>query len=111
MAQDREPMSEGAGEVVALGDNVSQWQVGDKVMSLFFPNWHSGKPNMAKTSAISGESADGYAVEYSCISVNSITKIPEGYSYAEAATLPCAGLTAWRALVPEGHIKAGDSVF
>ena len=106
----RIPMSDGAGEIVGVGKGVTRWQTGDKVMSLFFPKWITGVPTLEKTKGVSGETTDGYMTEYSCISENSITLIPTGYSYAEAATLPCAGLTAWRALFVEGKIKAGDSV-
>ena len=106
----RIPMSDGAGEVVAVGDGVNQWKIGDKVMSLFFPNWYDGPPTIQKTRAISGETVDGYIVEESCLAANAVTRMPEGYSYAEAATLPCAALTAWRGLFTVGQIKAGDTV-
>ncbi|MEM7281849.1 MAG: NAD(P)-dependent alcohol dehydrogenase [Pseudomonadota bacterium] len=110
VAEGRIPMSDGAGEVVAVGDYVSSWQPGDKVMSLFFPNWQGGRPVAANTAAICGESVDGFAAEYSCVTENAVTEIPHGYSYAEAATLPCAAVTAWRALVVEGQMKSGDTV-
>ncbi len=106
----RVPMSDGAGEVIAVGEGVKTWQVGDKVMSLFFPNWLDGEPSSNKTQFISGETTDGYAAEKSCISASSVTAIPKGYTYAQAATLPCAALTAWRALVNEGGLKGGDTV-
>ena len=104
------PMSDGAGEVIAVGEGVTKWKTGDKVMSLFFPNWIDGKPTPAKTQAISGESFNGYITEQSTISAESVTKIPNNYTYTEAATLPCAALTAWRGLVTEGNIKPGDKV-
>ncbi len=110
VAQDRVPMSDGAGEIDTLGDGVSDWQIGDKVMSLFFPGWIEGAASPKVTAAISGESADGYATEYSCLPASALTAIPDDYSFAQAATLPCAALTAWRALVPVGQIKAGDTV-
>ncbi len=110
VAESRVPMSDGAGEVLAIGDQVTLWNVGDKVMSLFFPNWIDGKVTMTKTKVISGESFEGYAVEQSVIDENSLTIIPEGFSFAEAATLPCAALTAWRGLFVEGGLKPGDSV-
>ena len=110
VAQDQIPMSDGAGEVVAVGEGVSQWQIGDKVMSLFFPKWLDGAASHATTSTISGENAPGFACELSAVSAESLTPMPKGYSYAQAATLPCAALTAWRALVVEGNIKAGDRV-
>lgn len=106
----RVPMSDGAGEIIEVGEEVSSWQVGDKVMSLFFPDWLDGKPTPANTRAISGESVDGYLTEMSCIAATSLTGIPADFSFAEAATLPCAALTAWRALVVEGQLKMGDKV-
>lgn len=106
----RIPMSDGAGEVVAIGEGVSKWKEGDKVMSLFFPNWIEGKASLAKTRSISGESFDGYITEMSCISQEAITSIPDNYTFAEAATLPCAALTAWRGLMEEGNLTAGESV-
>ena len=107
---ERIPMSDGAGEVIGIGEGVTKWKVGDKIMSLFFPKWMEGTPTLNKTRYISGETVDGFAVEQSCISAQSVTAIPNGYTYAEAATLPCAALTAWRGLVTEGKIKSGDSV-
>lgn len=106
----RVPMSDGAGEIVAVGADVTQWKVGDRVMSMFFPNWIDGRPAASKTKAISGETVDGFLTEYGLANANSLTRIPNNYSYAEAATLPCAALTAWRALVVEGGIKMGDKV-
>ena len=110
VGEDRVPMSDGAGEIDAVGKGVSEWQVGDKVMSLFFPDWQNGHATQTNTKAISGESVDGYADQLSCVAASALTSIPDGYSFAQAATLPCAALTAWRALVPVGKIKVGDSV-
>ena len=106
----RIPLSDGAGDIIAVGDGVTKWQVGDKVMSAFFPNWIEGHANKAKTLALLGDTVDGCAVERSCLSQDSVTAIPKDYSYAEAATLPCAALTAWRALIVEGGLQAGDTV-
>jgi NADPH:quinone reductase-like Zn-dependent oxidoreductase len=106
----RIPMSDGAGEIIAVGKGVDEWEVGDKVMSMFFPNWLEGKPTLKKTMFILGETLDGCMAEQSVLPATAVTKIPEGYSFAEAATLPTAGLTAWRALMVEGNIKAGDKV-
>lgn len=107
---ERIPMSDGAGEIIALGEGVKNWKVGDKVMSMFFPNWEDGKPTIDKTRFISGETVDGFITEKSCISAAAITRIPAGYTYAEAATLPCAAVTAWRGLMVEGGLQAGDKV-
>ena len=106
----RIPMSDGAGEILAVGENVRTWQVGDRVMSMFFPNWIEGTPSLAKTRFISGETVDGYLCEQSTIPASAVTAIPNGYSFAEAATLPCAALTAWRGLMVEGNLQAGDKV-
>ncbi|MDO6687038.1 MULTISPECIES: zinc-dependent alcohol dehydrogenase family protein [unclassified Agarivorans] len=105
----RVPMSDGAGEVVAVGNEVRNWKQGDKVMSLFFPNWINGKPTPLNQ-GMSGDTMDGYAREYSCINANSLTRMPSNYTFEQAATLPCAALTAWRALMVEGNLQAGESV-
>lgn len=110
VAEDRIPMSDGAGEIIAVGEGVTKWKAGDKVMSMFFPNWIDGGPTPGKTRSISGESVDGFICEKSCISAEAVTAIPDGYTFAEAATLPCAALTAWRGLVVEGNIQPGDKV-
>ncbi len=110
VADGRIPMSDGAGEIIGLGEGVSNWNVGDKVMAMFFPDWVEGKPSLQKTRAISGESVDGYITEVSCVAATAVTAIPEGYTYAEAATLPCAAVTAWRGLMVEGNLQAGDKV-
>lgn len=106
----RIPMSDGAGEIIAIGSDVSAWKAGDKVMSIFFPFWVEGKATFRKMVGVSGETVDGYIAEHSAVSASAISAMPEGFSYAEAATLPCAGLTAWRGLIVEGKIKAGESV-
>ena len=105
----RIPMSDGAGEVLAIGEGVNDWKVGDKVMSMFFPYWVEGKPTFRKTVGVMGETLDGCIAEKAILPASGLTAIPEGYSYAEAATLPCAGTTAWRGLM-EGELKAGDKV-
>lgn len=106
----RIPMSDGAGEIIAIGEGVLDWKVGDKVMSLFFPNWTDGDPTFIKIMGVSGETVDGYIAEQSVLPATAITRIPDGYSYAEAATLPCAGLTAWNGLTHTGGLMAGQSV-
>jgi NADPH:quinone reductase-like Zn-dependent oxidoreductase len=106
----RIPMSDGAGEVDALGVGVSRWAVGDRVMSLFFPNWQEGRHRPEYTRAVTGDSIDGCACEYGVLPENAVTRMPKGLSFAEAATLPCAGLTAWQALMVRGQMQAGDSL-
>ncbi len=105
----RVPLSDAAGEILEVGKDVSKWAVGDKVMSMCFPNWVSGPPKYDLLSFI-GDNQDGYATELISIPESAITKIPNNLNFKEAATLPCAGLTAWRALVDEGRLKSGETV-
>ena len=105
----RVPLSDAAGEILEVGKDVSKWTAGDKVMSMCFPNWVSGPPKYDLLSFI-GDNQDGYATELISIQESAITKIPNNLNFKEAATLPCAGLTAWRALVDEGRLKSGETV-
>ena len=105
----RVPLSDAAGEILEVGKDVSKWSIGDKVMSMCFPNWVSGPPKYDLLSFI-GDNQDGYATELISIPESAITKIPSNLNFKEAATLPCAGLTAWRALVDEGRLKSGETV-
>lgn len=109
-ADGRIPLTDGAGDVIAVGDDVDEFKVGDRVVSTFYPNWLSGEPTPATRRDIPGESIDGYAREYACMPAQAFTRAPEGYTPLEAATLPCAGVTAWRGLVVCGRVKPGDVV-
>lgn len=106
----RIPMSDGAGEVVELGAGARQFKVGDQVLSTFFPNWPGGGPTLPRLLGVPGDSAEGFAAEYVAMPESAFTRMPKGWSFAQAATLPCAALTAWRALVVEAGIKPGDIV-
>ena len=106
----RIPMSDGAGVVEAVGEGVTGFSVGDHVMSVFFPNWESGEPRREWMSDVPGDMADGFAAESVTMPARCFTRIPAGYSFEQAATLPCAALTAWRALMVEARIKPGDTV-
>lgn len=108
--ENRIPMSDGAGIVEAVGPGVSEFAVGDAVVSTFFPGWHEGPPRIADFSTTPGDGIEGFAREQVVAAATSFTHQPKGYSHAEAATLTTAGLTAWRALVVDGGIKAGDTV-
>ena len=103
-------MSDGAGEVVAVGDGVTRFKAGDKVLSTFFPAWRDGPPELDKMMAVPGDRIDGFSAELVACSAEGLTRMPEGYSFTEAATLPCAALTAWRGLMVENSIKPGDWV-
>lgn len=109
-ADGRVPLSDGAGEVIAVGDGVDAFKVGDKVVSTFWSHWLAGDMTPAIKRDIPGESVDGYASEYVCKPAHFFTKAPAGYSHVEAATLTCAGVTAWRGLVVCGRVKPGDTV-
>ncbi len=106
----RIPMSDGAGVVEAVGTGVTDFAAGDLVVSCFFPLWQDGPPPHGNFAFVPGDGLDGYAREIVVAPATSFTRAPKGYSPLEAATLTCAGLTAWRALVVEGGLKAGDSV-
>ena len=109
-ADGRIPMSDGAGVVEAVGAGVSEFAVGDQVVSTFFPHWLDGEPPIDDFSTTPGDGVDGFACEVVVRPATAFTRAPKGYSHAEAATLTTAGLTAWRALVVDGGLKAGDSV-
>jgi NADPH:quinone reductase-like Zn-dependent oxidoreductase len=109
-ADGRIPMSDGAGVVEAIGPGVTDFAIGDRVVSTFFPQWLDGEPTIAGFSTTPGDGVDGYACEAVVRPATAFTHAPRGYSHAEAATLTTAGLTAWRALVVNGQLKAGDSV-
>lgn len=104
------PLSDGAGEIVAVGEGVTEFKVGDKVASLFFQGWAGGEPTRARLSRVTGETEQGVLQEYWCAKTDAIIKTPDYLNYQEAASLPCAALTAWRAVVVEGKVKAGDKV-
>lgn len=110
VADQRIPMSDGAGVVEAVGEGVSDLAVGDRVVSVFFPQWLEGPARIGDFSTTPGDGVDGYARELVVTSAQSFTLAPKNYSHAEAATLTTAGLTAWRALVVDDGIKAGDIV-
>jgi NADPH:quinone reductase-like Zn-dependent oxidoreductase len=106
----RIPLSDGAGVVEAVGAGVTEFAVGDSVVSCFFPGWLNGEPTIPDFSTTPGDGVDGYARERVVCPATWFTHAPKGYSHTEAATLTTAGLTAWRALVVNGGLKAGDSV-
>jgi NADPH:quinone reductase-like Zn-dependent oxidoreductase len=110
LADGRVPLSDGAGEVIAVGDGVEELRSGNTVVSTFWPYWWAGEMAPAVRREIPGETVDGYAREYACAPAHFFMKAPPGLTHVESATLPCAGVTAWRALMTCGHVKPGDSV-
>lgn len=106
----RIPMSDGGGIITAIGAGVTEFAVGDHVASTFFPEWLAGEAVAEFMRLVPGDRSDGYAREAVTAPATWFTKAPKGYTHAEAATLTCAGLTAWRALVVNGNMKSGDTV-
>ena len=104
------PCSDGVGEVVAVGEGVSRVEPGDRVATIFCQKWHSGAPDKVKLRSTLGGPLDGTLAEYMVLAEGGVVKVPDHLSDIEAATLPCAALTAWSALVTEGNVGAGDTV-
>lgn len=105
----RVPMSDGAGEVVAVGPGVDGLQVGVRVMSSFHPGWLDGPPTPEAKRELPGDSEDGWLQQYRVADVTGLVRTPDHLSDVEAATIPCAAVTAWSAL-KEANIGEGDVV-
>jgi len=103
-------LSDGAGEVVAVGEGVSEFAVGDHVVSTFHPKWLDGFMDKQDMDNSPGGPADGFACEEATRPATHFTRAPKGLSHAEAATLTCAGVTAWRAVVTDGKVRPGQTV-
>jgi NADPH:quinone reductase-like Zn-dependent oxidoreductase len=104
------PLSDGAGVVMDVGEGVREFQAGDRVISVFHPKWLAGHMDRADLDNSPGGPADGLACEGVTRPATHFTHAPKGLSHIEAATLPCAGVTAWRAVVTDGQVKPGDHV-
>jgi len=105
----RIPCSDGAGEVAAVGEGVVLWKPGDRVAGIFMQNWIDGPPTAAKLRGALGGDIDGMLAEYVVLNEAGVVAIPEHLSFQEAATLPCAAVTAWNAL-SVGNVKPGSTV-
>ena len=105
----RIPCSDGAGEVAAVGDGVTAWKPGDRVAGIFMQNWLDGPPTRAKTRGALGGDMDGMLAEFVVLKETGLVAAPEHMSDEEAATLPCAAVTAWNAL-SAGNLKPGGSI-
>ncbi|HEY9295571.1 MAG TPA: NAD(P)-dependent alcohol dehydrogenase, partial [Phormidium sp.] len=104
------PLSDGVGEVVAVGEGVTRVKVGERVASIFFQKWLAGTPSKEVFRSTLGIPADGVLAQYIVLNENGVTPVPQHLSDQEAATLPCAAVTAWNALISGGNLKAGDTV-
>ncbi|HEX9734783.1 MAG TPA: NAD(P)-dependent alcohol dehydrogenase [Thermoanaerobaculia bacterium] len=104
------PCSDGVGVVAAVGDGVSRVRAGDRVATLFSQKWWGGRPEYDKIRSTLGGPLDGTLAEYMALDENGVVKVPEHLSHVEAATLPCAAVTAWSALATQGDVGPGDTV-
>jgi len=106
----RVPFSDGAGEVVEVGEGVTRWKVGDRVCPTFMQGWFGGELDYPKWKTTLGGDLDGCLREYAVFHEGGLVRIPEHLSFEEAACLPCAGVTAWNALMVSGGLKSAETV-
>ncbi len=106
----RVPLSDGAGEIAALGEGVSNWTVGDRVAGIFMQTWLDGPYREGYGKSALGGAIDGMLAELVVLDAQGLVAVPDHLSFAEAATLPCAAVTAWNALFESGTVKPGDTV-
>lgn len=106
----RVPLSDGAGEVVAVGAGVTRVKPGDRVAGIFHQAWLAGEYEDAYGKSSLGGAIDGVLADYVSFAESGLVHIPAHLTYQDAATLPCAAVTAWNALVTQGNLKAGDTV-
>jgi NADPH:quinone reductase-like Zn-dependent oxidoreductase len=104
------PFSDGAGEVTAVGDGVTRVAAGDRVCPLFFQSWFDGRPTATSRRLSLGGTRAGVLQETMLLDAEGVSRIPAHLSFQEAATLPCAALTAWRALFDEAGLRPGETV-
>ena len=110
MEENLVPLSDGAGTITALGDGVTEFNVGDRVTACFFQDWPAGRATDQAMESDSGRASDGFLQEYRVCPVGGLVKTPDHLSDAEAASLTCAGLTAWSAVVRHGEVQPGDVI-
>jgi len=104
------PISDGVGEVVEVGSGVTRVKVGDRVCPCFHQGWTAGEPNLERLTQTLGGPIDGTMADLMCLSETGVAKAPAHLSDEEAATLPCAALTAWSALVTYDELRPGSRV-
>ena len=104
------PVSDGCGEVEACGDGVEGFSRGDRVLGCFMQHWFSGPPNLERLRASLGAEVQGMAQEYVVLPASGVVRVPEHLRDDEAATLPCAALTAWNALMAQAQVRPGETV-
>ena len=104
------PFSDGVGEVVAVGEGVTRVNIGDRVAGIFFQKWLAGELTAEKAESALGGAIEGMLAEYVVLHKDGVVRVPDHLSDEEAASLPCAAVTAWNALFTSGGLKAGDTV-
>ena len=104
------PVSDGVGEVVEIGEGVTRVATGDRVCPTYFQDWIAGDPTPARLGSALGGPRDGVMADLVCLSQDGVVRVPDHLDDAEAATLPCAALTAWGAIVTHTQTRAGDKV-
>lgn len=102
--------SDGAGAVAEVGDAVTRFRVGDRVAAIFFPDWQAGPLEAAYHTKALGGTVDGMLAEEAVVHEDALVAVPQHLSIEEAATLPCAGVTAWHALFESAHVGPGSTV-
>lgn len=106
----RVPCSDGAGEIMALGEGVTGWQIGQRVVIPFMPTWLDGGFTYQHSINALGGAVDGLLREQACLPASCLLPVPDHLSLEEAATLPCAAVTAWDSLFVRGQLQAGETV-
>jgi NADPH:quinone reductase-like Zn-dependent oxidoreductase len=104
------PLSDGAGDVVAVGEGVTRVNVGERIAGIFFQDWIAGRLTREKTKSALGGAINGMLAEYVVLNQEGVVHLPSHLSYEEGAALPCAAVTAWQALVTRGNLAAGETV-
>ncbi len=104
------PLSDGAGEVISVGEAVTKWKIGDRVCPIFMQGWLDGEIEVSKARTALGGDLDGCLREFGAFDENGLVRIPDFLSFEEAATLPCAAVTAYNALFCSGSLKPDDTV-
>ena len=104
------PLSDGAGEVIAVGPGVTRVKPGDRVAAIFMQGWLEGGPDDAKAATALGGAIDGMLAEQVCLDASGLVKLPDHLGFTEGATLPCAAVTAWHSLFDSGRLQPGQSV-
>lgn len=104
------PLSDGAGEIVEIGKSVTRFRIGDRVTPIFMQQWIAGELTPAGAGSALGGAIDGVLADECVFNEEGLVRIPDGYSFEEAATLPCAAVTAWHALFETANTRPGSTV-